>query len=173
MEVVSLQIVLRSTDWGQRVAGRGVHQTLPPVRPNSHLRPDFYCETDPVTGWHKLCNPASRALRIFPIYEDFWGVHQTLPPVRPHGPQPPTVWILLWNRPNRGKAKPSLLRFLYFILQFRYFIQYTRPCLQSDPTATYGLTTTVKQTQWQNFIQYTWIFLLLSHRIITDLFSPL
>ena len=25
------------------------------------------------SGWHKLCNPASRALRIFPIYEDFWG----------------------------------------------------------------------------------------------------
>ena len=24
-------------------------------------------------GWHKLCNPASRALRIFTIYEDFWG----------------------------------------------------------------------------------------------------
>ena len=26
------------------------------------------------SGWHKLCNPASRALRIFPIYEDFCGL---------------------------------------------------------------------------------------------------
>ena len=24
-------------------------------------------------GWHKLFKPSSRALRIFPIYEDFWG----------------------------------------------------------------------------------------------------
>ena len=25
------------------------------------------------SGWHKLFKPSSRALRIFPIYEDFWG----------------------------------------------------------------------------------------------------
>ena len=38
-----------------------------------------------VAGWHKLCNPSSRALRIFPIYEDFGG--------------------FLWSQ--RGKMRPA------------------------------------------------------------------
>ena len=30
---------------------------------------DYWC-----AGWHKLLKPSSRALRIFPIYEDFCGL---------------------------------------------------------------------------------------------------
>ena len=31
----------------------------------------LYCQWS--SGWHKLHNPASQTVRIFPIYEEFWG----------------------------------------------------------------------------------------------------